>query len=212
MSALIDVVVAERPLIAKTAPVVDGKAATAIVPDNLLSVRLSASYRGGEAVLRNLALDVRPGEILGLVGQSGCGKSTLALAILKLLHLKHAKASGSILLNGRDLMPLKERAMRSLRGREIALVLQSPMSSLNPALRIGSQLAEALRVHRKCTREEIAQILSEALENVSLPSDPAFLRRYPAQLSVGQAQRGTHRHGHSASAVAAHRRRAHKRS
>ena len=109
---------------------------------SLLSLRLSASYAGREPVLRALALDLRPGEILGLVGQSGCGKSTLALAILKLLHVKQAKATGSIKLNGRDLMLLNEHSMRALRGKEVALVLQSPMSSLNPALRIGAQLEE----------------------------------------------------------------------
>ena len=94
----------------------------------LLSLRLTVDYPGKAGVLRDLSLDLRRGEILGLVGQSGCGKSTLALAILKLLHLKNATAKGSILFNGRDLMPLKEREMRSLRGKEIALVLQSPMS------------------------------------------------------------------------------------
>jgi peptide/nickel transport system ATP-binding protein len=113
----------------------------------------------------------------------------MALAILKLLHLKNAKAEGSILLNGRDLMLLKEREMRSFRGKEIALVLQSPMSSLNPALRIGTQLEEAWNVHRHSTREECTGALLGTLENVSLPADDKFLRCYPSQLSVGQAQR-----------------------
>jgi ABC-type dipeptide/oligopeptide/nickel transport system ATPase component len=159
------------------------------IADPLLSLRLSVSYPGKPGVLRDLFLDVRRGEILGLVGQSGCGKSTLALAILKLLHLKNAKAEGSVQFNGRDLTPLKERSMRLLRGKEIALVLQSPMSSLNPALRIGKQLEEAWNVHRRSTRDERTRALKETLENVSLPSDEKFLRRYPAQLSVGQAQR-----------------------
>ena len=155
----------------------------------LLSLQLSVSYPGKPRVLRDLALEVRRGEILGLVGQSGCGKSTLALAILKLLYLKNAKAEGTILLNGRDLMPLKEREMRSLRGKDIALVLQSPMSALNPALRIGTQLEEAWGIHQRTPREGCSRMLQETLEEVSLPSDQQFLRKYPAQLSVGQAQR-----------------------
>ena len=159
------------------------------VQQPLLSLRLSVSYPGKTGVLRDLSLDLRRGEILGLVGQSGCGKSTLALAILRLLHLKNAKAEGSIVFNGRDLMLLKDREMRSLRGKELALVLQSPMSSLNPALRIGTQLEEAWQVHKRSTREECTHALLQTLEEVSLPADESFLRRYPSQLSVGQAQR-----------------------
>jgi ABC-type dipeptide/oligopeptide/nickel transport system ATPase component len=155
----------------------------------LLSVQLSVSYPGKPGVLHDLALELRRGEILGLVGQSGCGKSTLALAILRLLYLKGGKAEGSIWLDGRDLMRLKEREMRALRGKEIGLVLQSPMSSLNPALRLGTQLEEAWRVHRQSSREHCQRAVRETLDNVSLPTDPDFLKRYPAQLSVGQAQR-----------------------
>ena len=158
-------------------------------PACLLELRLSAAYPGKPGVLRNLSLAVRQGEILGLVGQSGCGKSTLALGILKLLHLKRGTADGSILFNGRDLMALKEREMRSLRGKEIALVLQSPMSSLNPAMRIGMQLEEAWNIHQRSTRKETGRALLDSFENVSLPADAGFLRRYPAELSVGQAQR-----------------------
>jgi ABC-type dipeptide/oligopeptide/nickel transport system ATPase component len=155
----------------------------------LLSVQLSVSYPGKPGVLQDLALELGRGEILGLVGQSGCGKSTLALAILRLLYLKGGKAEGSIWLDGRDLMHLKEREMRALRGKEIGLVLQSPMSSLNPALRIGTQLEETWRVHRQSSRQDCQRAVRDMLENVSLPTDPAFLKRYPAQLSVGQAQR-----------------------
>ncbi|HEY7096877.1 MAG TPA: ABC transporter ATP-binding protein [Terriglobales bacterium] len=157
--------------------------------DPLLSMRLSVDYPGKPGVLRDLTLQLETGEILALVGESGCGKSTLALAILRLLYLKKAKALGSILFNGRDLLQLKEREMRSLRGREIGLVLQSPISSLNPALRIERQLEEAWKAHRRTSRDEFNQSLLAILQSVSLPGDPEFLRRYPSQLSVGQAQR-----------------------
>jgi ABC-type dipeptide/oligopeptide/nickel transport system ATPase component len=156
----------------------------------LLSLNISAGFPGRPPILRDLSLEVQEGEVLGLVGQSGCGKSTLALAILRLLHLKNAKAQGTILFKSRDLMSLKESQMRSLRGREISLVLQSPVASLNPALRIGTQMHEAWKVHeRQSTRAECEGALMRALEDVCLPAGDSILRRYPSQLSVGQAQR-----------------------
>jgi len=155
----------------------------------LLSLRLSVDYRNKRGVLRDVFMELRQGEILGLVGQSGSGKSTLSLAILRLLHLKGGTARGNLLFKGEDLFGKTERGMRSLRGREISIVLQSPLSSLNPALRIGTQLSEAWRAHVDGTREECAAAISTALANVSLPNDRDFLRRLPSQLSVGQAQR-----------------------
>jgi ABC-type dipeptide/oligopeptide/nickel transport system ATPase component len=155
----------------------------------LVKLHLNAGYAGKPGVLRHLGLEINRAEILGLVGQSGCGKSTLALAILKLAHLKGATAEGYVHFNGRDLMTLREREMRDIRGKEIGLVLQSPMSSLNPALKIGTQLAEAWKVHARGTRAERRDAIAEAMKNVSLPEDSDFLKRYPSQLSVGQAQR-----------------------
>ena len=145
----------------------------------------------GEAVpaLHNVSLRLQGGLFMAVVGRSGCGKSTLALAILKLLYLKGANAEGYVHFNGRDLMVLKEREMRKLRGKEIGLVLQSPMSSLNPVLKIGTQLMEAWRVHARGTRDERRQAMADAMKNVSLPEEKDFLKRRPSQLSVGQAQR-----------------------
>ena len=160
------------------------------MPEPLLSLRISAGYHGRGDVLRDVALELRRGEILGLVGQSGCGKSTLALAILRLLHFRGGSVRGFIRLAGRDLLQLTERDMRSLRGREIGLVLQSPISALNPALRIGDQLTEAWRAHRKpFQKEECSRTILESLHQVSLPADSGLLRRRPSELSVGQAQR-----------------------
>ena len=155
----------------------------------LLSLRLSVDYRNKPGVLRDVSLDIQPGEILGLVGQSGSGKSTLSLAILRLLHLKGGAAHGNLLFKGEDLAAKSESQMRALRGREISIVLQSPLSSLNPALRIGSQLSEAWHAHADGTREACDAAIRSALASVSLPNDADFLRRRPSQLSVGQAQR-----------------------
>jgi ABC-type dipeptide/oligopeptide/nickel transport system ATPase component len=155
----------------------------------LLQIRISADYRNKSGVLRDICLELGRGEILGLVGESGCGKSTLSLAILGLLGLKGGRVHGEIHLNGRELTQLREREMRKLRGKELALVLQSPMSALNPALRLGTQLSETWRAHQSGTRQQCESAILEALESVSLPADRAFLKRFPAQISVGQAQR-----------------------
>ncbi|HKR31753.1 MAG TPA: ABC transporter ATP-binding protein [Terriglobales bacterium] len=155
----------------------------------LLSLAISADYTDKAGVLRDLRLEMQPGEILGLVGESGSGKSTLALSILRLLELKGGKSTGRVRLNGRELMALSERAMRDVRGRDIGLVLQSPMSSLNPALKIGTQMHETWTAHKPGTRKECIPRFLELLRSLNLDADAKFLERKPAQLSVGQAQR-----------------------
>jgi len=154
-----------------------------------LSVCLTAGYRHKPPVLRNTFLQMRRGEVLGLVGQSGSGKSTLALAILRLLELKGGKASGSVYLQGEDLMKMKPRQLRAVRGKQIGLVLQSPLSALNPALSIGTQLREAWRAHAQGPSFDCQASIAAAMTNVSLPADEEFLGRRASQLSVGQAQR-----------------------
>ena len=160
----------------------------------LLSAQVTVRYPGKAPVLRGISLEIARGEIVGLVGQSGSGKSTLALAILGLLGRQRATIEGSIFFQGTDLLSLREREWRSLRGRALSLVLQSPLASLNPALEIRTQLREAWHAHcdGKATREDCDRAIQSALANVSLPSykdDPDFLRKRASQLSVGQAQR-----------------------
>jgi ABC-type dipeptide/oligopeptide/nickel transport system ATPase component len=156
----------------------------------LLETRLSVDYPNKPRVLDDVRLTVSEGEMVGLVGESGSGKSTIALALMRLLEHKGAAIHGEILFNGRDLLQLRANQMRQIRGREIALVLQSPLASLNPALRIGTQMAEAWRAHASgaASKQWKDQAL-ELFERVSLPTEESFLTRYPRQLSVGQAQR-----------------------
>jgi peptide/nickel transport system ATP-binding protein len=155
----------------------------------LLHVRLSAGYPAKSAVLRDASFELQPGEILGLVGESGSGKSTLALAILRLLNYRGGTVTGRILFQGRDLIPLPEREMRRVRGREIGFVPQSPVTSLNPALRIGTQLNEAWAAHANGAMSQRRDRFLSLLDSVSLPAGDSLLRRHPGELSVGQAQR-----------------------
>jgi len=157
----------------------------------LLSVQVTVRYAGKDPVLRGLSLELKRGEVLGLIGQSGSGKSTLALAILGLLDRQRAKVEGRIDFQGVDLLKMRERDLRNLRGSTLSLVLQSPLASLNPALRIRTQLEESWRAHREtaATKADGETSVRAALTSVSLPATDDFLKKRPSQLSVGQAQR-----------------------
>lgn len=155
---------------------------------NLLEARLTVSYRGGAEILRDLSLSVAEGELLGLAGQSGSGKSTLALALMGLLDRQKTEVRGSVLFRGRELIGLKEREWRSIRGREIAFVFQSAIASLTPTMRLGDQIREAWQVHSSAPNRW-SEEACRALEALGLPSGNDFLRLFPDQLSVGMAQR-----------------------
>lgn len=154
-----------------------------------MEISISADYPTEPNALRDVRLHVEPGEILGLAGPSGSGKSTLALAILRLLSFRGGAVRGSILWRGRDLNSLPNKDLRRIRGNEIAYMPQSPTDSLNPMLRIESQLWEAWRAHEDAGRGRWLRRVQELMSAVGLPNDASFLRRRPRQLSVGQAQR-----------------------
>lgn len=156
--------------------------------ETLLRVRLSASY-SGNPTLSGIHFELHQGEVLGLVGSSGAGKSTLVLSLLGLLPWRGGRVSGEVFLRERNLLALPEKQLRSIRGREIALIPQSPMTALNAAVSLQSQFEEAWKAHSKQGRSVLAERVRELMAEVQLPSDPEFLRRRPREISVGQAQR-----------------------
>ena len=141
----------------------------------LLQVRIQAGY-GRQSVLRDISFDVHAGEILGLVGTSGAGKSTLVLALLGLLKWRGGKVTGEILLEGQDLLRMRERDLRRLRGKTIALVPQSPMTALNSALSLRAHFEEAWKAHENSGRKALAPRLATLMSQMQLPADPEFLQ------------------------------------
>jgi peptide/nickel transport system ATP-binding protein len=156
---------------------------------SLLSVDLSVDYRTKPGALEGVRFEIEAGEAFGLVGESGSGKSTIALALLRLLEMRGGRARGSLVFEGRDLLRLKERELRRIRGRRMAMVPQSPVAALNPALRLEAQLREAWTLHADASWREARPQVRDLLARMGLPADNAFLRRYPHEVSVGQAQR-----------------------
>lgn len=157
--------------------------------NSLLRLRLSVDYPGKPGVLCNVLLDIEEGETVGLIGESGSGKSTLALAVLGLLEHKGGVSRGEMIFRGCRLDRLTRREMQQIRGKEIALVSQSALASLNPALRLRTQIAEAWRAHESLRSGQWKRSAFDIFERVGLPTDEKFLHLYPRQLSVGQAQR-----------------------
>ena len=136
-----------------------------------------------------VSFSVRRGECLGLVGESGCGKTTIGLSVLKLLPQVGHITAGTVRLNGRDLVGLDERQMRRVRGNDIAMIFQDPMTSLNPTWTIGRQIAEPVRIHRGATKKEALRRAVEVLNLVGMPRPEERLTQYPHQLSGGLRQR-----------------------
>jgi len=159
----------------------------------LLDVQhLTVLFEGARATVTavdDVSFQLAAGETLGLVGESGSGKSVTAFSILRLVPPPGRIAGGRVLFEGRDLLALPERDMRQIRGAAISLIFQEPMTALNPVMRVGDQIAEALTVHGQATREQAWVRAVELLDAVHIPDARRCVRDYPHQLSGGMRQR-----------------------
>ncbi len=164
------------------------------MPERLLEVRnLTTHFFTDDGVVRavdGIDFYINKGETLGMVGESGCGKSVTALSIMRLIPQPPGRiVRGEIIYNGRDLLDLRPREMRKIRGKEISMIFQEPMTSLNPVFTVGEQIAEALRLHEGLNRRDAMDRAIEMLRLVHIPNADRRAREYPHQLSGGMRQR-----------------------
>ena len=159
----------------------------------ILSIRnLTTSFRSGKVwipVVKDLSFDIAPRETLAIVGESGSGKSVTALSIMRLVPEVNGRIEGRILLEGRDLVPLPESDMRAVRGGEISMIFQEPMTSLNPVLTVGFQIAETLRFHRAIGQAQAEAEALRILDTVRIPAARTRFNEYPHRFSGGMRQR-----------------------
>jgi len=160
----------------------------------LLEVKdLRVGLRRGEQIhyaVDRVNLHIAPGETLGLVGESGSGKSTTGLALLRLTpRSSWPHLHGEVLIDGSDVLTMDDKQLRALRGRDISMVLQDPMTSLNPVFDIGNQIAESIRVHTDARRRDLPDRVIDALQRVRIPDPATRLHAFPHQLSGGMKQR-----------------------
>lgn len=137
----------------------------------------------------NIDFHVNPGEVLGIVGESGCGKSVTSLSIMGLVPSPGKVIGGEILFKNEDLTNASEKRMRKIRGNEIAMIFQEPMTSLNPVFTIGDQLIEGIRLHNKVSKKDAERRAVEMLKRVGMPRSEQLIHEYPHQLSGGMRQR-----------------------
>jgi peptide/nickel transport system ATP-binding protein len=163
------------------------------MPEPLLDVRdLRVRFRtrrGTVTAVDGLSFMVGPGEVLGIVGESGSGKTVSVMSILKLIRDPNARVSGTVSFNGRDLLKLTDRELRAVRGRDVAMIFQDPMTALTPVYTVGWHIAEQLRAHDPVSRAEARQRAITLLDEVGIPNPAQRVDNYPHEFSGGMRQR-----------------------
>ncbi|MDB3901271.1 ABC transporter ATP-binding protein [Flavobacteriaceae bacterium] len=155
----------------------------------LLSIKNLTIKIGGQIILSNISLDIKKNQVLGLVGESGSGKSFTALSILNLINIKNLNVEGEIIFNGTKLNNLSFREFQKIRGKEISIIFQEPMSSLNPSMKCGDQISEIILNHEKINKKNAKKKSLELIHKVQLKHSELVYEKYPHQLSGGQQQR-----------------------
>ncbi|CAG9607539.1 ABC transporter ATP-binding protein [Pseudoneobacillus rhizosphaerae] len=145
--------------------------------------------KGEITSVEEVSFQLKPGQTIGIVGESGCGKSVTSLSIMRLLGKHGYVKNGSILFNGKDLAKISEAEMREIRGNEISMIFQEPMTSLNPVFTIGNQMMEGIRLHMKLGKKEARNYAIEMLNSVGIPRSEAIMNEFPHALSGGMRQR-----------------------
>lgn len=147
------------------------------------------SHIGEIKAVRGVSFDLYKGEALGIVGESGCGKSVSMMSILKLLSENSRITNGEVIFNDKDMVPMSEKEMQNIRGSEISMIFQDPMTSLNPVLTVGDQLTEHLIKHKRISKSEAIEKAIQMLELVGIPSPEKRIKQYPHEFSGGMRQR-----------------------
>ncbi|MBY9081301.1 ABC transporter ATP-binding protein [Paenibacillus sp. HN-1] len=146
--------------------------------------------KGEVPAVDGVDLHINPGEVLGVVGESGCGKSVTSLSVLKLVPNPPGRiVDGRILFKGQDIVPMKEREMRKIRGNAVSMIFQEPMTSLNPLFTVGQQIIETVRLHQGVSKKEAREHAVDMLRKVGIPRPESIIEEYPHQLSGGMRQR-----------------------
>ncbi|XVX21228.1 ABC transporter ATP-binding protein [Actinomycetota bacterium] len=170
-------------------PVRQGSSSEPLLSVRDLTVRFTRHGEKPFTAVDGVSFDVRPGQTVGLVGESGCGKSVTSLAIMGLLPRRGNEVTGSAMFEGTDLLTLSDTQMRDRRGRDLGMIFQDPLSSLNPVIPLGLQVTEVLERHRGMSRKAATPIARDMLDKVGIPDPDRRLKDYPHQLSGGMRQR-----------------------